>query len=244
MNFDGKIALVTGARRGIGKAIAELFAERGAKVVGTATNKKGADMISACFGDKGKGYILNVRDPISIDNTLSKIREEFGEIDILVNNAGITNDNLLLRMKKEEWNRVIDTNLTSIFNLSKAILHSMIKKHYGRIISIGSVVGALGNIGQANYAAAKAGVIAFSKSLAREVAKRGITVNIVSPGFIETDMTRALTDKHREIILTSVPLGRLGDAKEIASAVVFLASDEASYITGETLHVNGGMCMI
>lgn len=244
MSFDGKIALVTGASRGIGRSIAELLAERGAKVIGTATSEEGAKAISNYLGDKGKGYVLNVTDTESIDSTLSKIREEFGEIDILVNNAGITSDNLLLRMKKEEWNRVIDTNLTSIFSLSKAIMRSMMKKRYGRIISVGSVIGTLGNTGQANYAAAKAGVIAFSKSLAREVATRGITVNVVSPGFIETDMTRALTDEQQAGILANVPVGRLGDAKEIASAVAFLASDEAAYITGETLHVNGGMCMI
>jgi len=244
MSFDGKIALVTGASRGIGRSIAELLAERGAKVVGTATSKEGAEAISSYLGDKGKGYVLNVTDTESIDSTLSKIRAEFGEIDILVNNAGITSDNLLLRIKKEEWDRVIDTNLTSIFSLSKAIMRSMMKKRYGRIISVGSVIGTLGNIGQANYAAAKAGVIAFSKSLAREVATRGITVNVVSPGFIETDMTRALTDEQQACILANVPVGRLGDAKEIASAVAFLASDEAAYITGETLHVNGGMCMI
>ncbi|HGJ5874301.1 MAG TPA: 3-oxoacyl-ACP reductase FabG [Arsenophonus apicola] len=244
MSFDGKIALVTGASRGIGRSIAELLAERGAKVIGTATSEEGAKAISSYLGDKGKGYVLNVTDTESIDTTLSKIREEFGEIDILVNNAGITSDNLLLRMKKEEWNKVIDTNLTSIFSLSKAIMRSMMKKRYGRIISVGSVIGTMGNIGQGNYAAAKAGVIAFSKSLAREVATRGITVNVVSPGFIETDMTRALTDEQQAGILANVPVGRLGDAKEIASAVAFLASDEAAYITGETLHVNGGMCMI
>ncbi|MGP1923777.1 MAG: 3-oxoacyl-ACP reductase FabG [Arsenophonus sp. NEOnobi-MAG3] len=244
MNFDGKIALVTGASRGIGRSISELLAERGAKVIATATTKEGSEVISSYLGDKGKGYLLNVTDTESIDRTLAKIYEEFDEIDILVNNAGITSDNLLLRMKKEDWNRVIDTNLTSIFNLSKAIMRSMMKKRYGRIISIGSVVATLGNAGQANYAAAKAGVIAFSKSLAREVANRGITVNVVSPGFIETDMTRALTDEQQAGILATVPVGRLGDVKEIASAVAFLASDEAAYITGETLHVNGGMCMI
>ncbi|XZQ55253.1 MAG: 3-oxoacyl-ACP reductase FabG [Arsenophonus sp.] len=243
MTFTGKIALVTGASRGIGRSIAELFAERGAKVIGTATTEKGAKTISSYLNDKGKGYLLNVINTESINNTLSKIREKFGEIDILVNNAGITSDNLLLRMKEEEWNIVIKTNLTSIFSLSKVIIRSMMKKRYGRIISVGSIVGTLGNTGQANYAAAKAGVIAFSKSLAREVATRGITVNVVSPGFIETDMTRALTDKQRADILASVPLKRLGNVKEIASAVAFLASGEAAYITGETLHVNGGMCM-
>lgn len=244
MIFDGKGALVTGASRGIGRSIVELLAERGAKVIGTATSEEGAKAISSYLGDKGKGYILNLTDTKSIDTTLSKISEEFGKIDILVNNAGITSDNLLLRMKKEEWNKVIDINLTSIFSLSKAILRSMMKKRYGRIISVGSVIGTMGNVGQANYAAAKAGVIAFSKSLAREVATRGITVNVVSPGFIETDMTRALTYEQHAGILANIPLGRLGETKEIASAVAFLASDEAAYITGETLHVNGGMCMI
>ncbi|MFP3014436.1 MAG: 3-oxoacyl-ACP reductase FabG [Arsenophonus sp.] len=244
MSFNGKVALITGASRGIGHSIFKLMAKRGAKVVGTSTSKKGAELISSYFGDKGKGYILNVTDSKSIDSTLSKIRKEFGQIDILVNNAGITSDNILLRMKEEEWNIVINTNLTSIFNLSKAIIRSMIKKRYGRIISIGSVVGSLGNIGQVNYAAAKAGIVAFSKSLAREVARFGITVNVISPGFIETDMTLKLTNEQRVSILSSIPLGRLGYSKEIANAVAFLASDEASYITGETLHVNGGICMI
>ncbi|MBD1226270.1 3-oxoacyl-ACP reductase FabG [Xenorhabdus griffiniae] len=244
MSFDGKIALVTGASRGIGRAIAELLVERGARVVGTATSEKGAEAISAFLGDKGKGFVLNVTDSESIENALSNIRAEFGEIDILVNNAGITRDNLLMRMKDDEWQDIIDTNLSSIFRLSKAVMRSMMKKRYGRIISIGSVVGTMGNAGQANYAAAKAGVIGFSKSLAREVASRGITVNVVAPGFIETDMTRALTDEQRAGIAAGIPANRLGDAKEIASAVAFLASDEAAYITGETLHVNGGMYMI
>ncbi|CDL79770.1 3-oxoacyl-(acyl-carrier-protein) reductase [Xenorhabdus cabanillasii JM26] len=244
MGFDGKIALVTGASRGIGRAIAELLAERGACVIGTATSEKGAEAISAYLGDKGKGFVLNVTDSTSIEQALSNIRAEFGEIDILVNNAGITRDNLLMRMKDDEWQDIVNTNLSSIFRLSKAVMRSMMKKRYGRIISIGSVVGTMGNAGQANYAAAKAGVIGFSKSLAREVASRGITVNVIAPGFIETDMTRALTDDQRAGILSQVPANRLGDAKEIASAVAFLASDEAAYITGETLHVNGGMYMI
>ncbi len=244
MGFDGKIALVTGASRGIGRAIAELLVERGACVIGTATSEKGAEAISAFLGDKGKGFVLDVTDSESIENALSNIRAEFGEIDILVNNAGITRDNLLMRMKDDEWQDIIDTNLSSIFRLSKAVMRSMMKKRYGRIISIGSVVGTMGNAGQANYAAAKAGVIGFSKSLAREVASRGITVNVVAPGFIETDMTRALTDEQRAGIAAGIPANRLGDAKEIASAVAFLASDEAAYITGETLHVNGGMYMI
>lgn len=244
MSFEGKIALVTGASRGIGRAIAENLVARGARVIGTATSDKGAADISAYLGENGKGYNLNVVDQASIDAVLSAIRAEFGEIDILVNNAGITRDNLLMRMKDDEWQDILDTNLTSVFRLSKAVLRAMMKKRCGRIITIGSVVGTMGNAGQANYAAAKAGLIGFSKSLAREVASRGITVNVVAPGFIETDMTRALTDEQRAGILAQVPANRLGDAKEIANAVAFLASDEAGYITGETLHVNGGMYMI
>ncbi|KHS47186.1 MULTISPECIES: 3-oxoacyl-ACP reductase FabG [Hafnia] len=244
MSFEGKIALVTGASRGIGRAIAENLVARGARVIGTATSDKGAADISAYLGENGKGYNLNVVDQASIDAVLSAIRAEFGEIDILVNNAGITRDNLLMRMKDDEWQDILDTNLTSVFRLSKAVLRAMMKKRCGRIITIGSVVGTMGNAGQANYAAAKAGLIGFSKSLAREVASRGITVNVVAPGFIETDMTRALTDEQRAGILSQVPANRLGDAKEIANAVAFLASDEAGYITGETLHVNGGMYMI
>ncbi|AJJ63087.1 3-oxoacyl-ACP reductase FabG [Yersinia aldovae] len=244
MSFEGQIALVTGASRGIGRAIAELLAERGARVIGTATSEKGAEAISAYLGKSGKGYMLNVVDPASIASVLTAIRAEFGEVDILVNNAGITRDNLLMRMKDEEWQDIIDTDLTSVFRLSKAVMRAMMKKRFGRIITIGSVVGTMGNAGQVNYAAAKAGLIGFSKSLAREVASRGITVNVVAPGFIETDMTTALTDEHRAGILAQVPANRLGQAKEIASAVAFLASDEASYISGETLHVNGGMYMI
>ncbi|MDM3867575.1 3-oxoacyl-ACP reductase FabG [Proteus vulgaris] len=244
MGFDGKIALVTGASRGIGRAIAEDLVARGATVIGTATSENGAQAISEYLGGKGKGFVLNVTENDSIEKFLADVRAEFGEIDILVNNAGITRDNLLMRMKDDEWQDIIDTNLSSVFRLSKAVMRAMMKKRHGRIITIGSVVGTMGNAGQANYAAAKAGVIGFSKSLAREVASRGITVNVVAPGFIETDMTRALTDDQRAGILSQVPANRLGDAKEIASAVAFLASDEASYITGETLHVNGGMYMI
>ncbi|WP_174847396.1 3-oxoacyl-ACP reductase FabG [Yersinia artesiana] len=244
MSFEGKIALVTGASRGIGRAVAELLAERGARVIGTATSEKGAEAISAYLGDQGKGLMLNVVDPESIESVLETIRAEFGEVDILVNNAGITRDNLLMRMKDDEWQDIIDTDLTSVFRLSKAVLRAMMKKRFGRIITIGSVVGTMGNAGQVNYAAAKAGLIGFSKSLAREVASRGITVNVVAPGFIETDMTKALTDDQRAGILAQVPASRLGEAKEIASAVAFLASDEAGYISGETLHVNGGMYMI
>jgi len=244
MSFEGKIVLVTGASRGIGRAIAESFVARGAKVIGTATSESGAQAISQYLGESGKGFMLDVVDAQSIDSVLKLIREEFGEIDILVNNAGITRDNLLMRMKDDEWQDILDTNLTSVFRLSKAVMRAMMKKRFGRIITIGSVVGTMGNAGQANYAAAKAGLIGFSKSLAREVASRGITVNVVAPGFIETDMTRALTEDQRAGILAQVPASRLGDAKEIASAVAFLASDEAGYITGETLHVNGGMYMI
>lgn len=244
MSFEGKVVLVTGASRGIGRAIAETFVARGAKVIGTATSESGAEAISSYLGANGKGFALNVVDAQSIDSVLASIRAEFGEIDILVNNAGITRDNLLMRMKDDEWQDILNTNLTSVFRLSKAVMRAMMKKRFGRIITIGSVVGTMGNAGQANYAAAKAGLIGFSKSLAREVASRGITVNVVAPGFIETDMTTALTDDQRAGILSSVPANRLGDAKEIASAVAFLASDEAGYITGETLHVNGGMYMI
>ncbi len=244
MNLEGKVALVTGASRGIGKAIAELLVERGATVIGTATSESGANAISAYLGDNGKGLALNVTDVDSIESVLKSINDEFGGIDILVNNAGITRDNLLMRMKDDEWTDILDTNLTSIFRLSKAVLRGMMKKRQGRIINVGSVVGTMGNAGQTNYAAAKAGVIGFTKSMAREVASRGVTVNTVAPGFIETDMTKALNDDQRTATLAQVPAGRLGDPREIASAVAFLASPEAAYITGETLHVNGGMYMV
>ncbi|SIN80565.1 3-oxoacyl-ACP reductase FabG [Salinivibrio sp. ES.052] len=244
MKLDGKVALVTGASRGIGRATAELLAERGATVIGTATSEKGAAAISDYLGDNGKGLALNVTSPESVAEVLETIKKEFGDVDILVNNAGITRDNLLMRMKDDEWQDIIDTNLTSIFRLSKAVLRAMMKKRCGRIINIGSVVGVMGNAGQANYAAAKAGVIGFTKSMAREVAARGITVNTVAPGFIETDMTKALSDDQRAATLAQVPAGRLGDPKEIAATVAFLASDDAAYMTGETLNVNGGMYMI
>lgn len=244
MNFEGKIALVTGASRGIGRAIAETLAARGAKVIGTATSENGAQAISDYLGANGKVSRGPCQSNYERSAVLEKIRAEFGEVDILVNNAGITRDNLLMRMKDEEWNDIIETNLSSVFRLSKAVMRAMMKKRHGRIITIGSVVGTMGNGGQANYAAAKAGLIGFSKSLAREVASRGITVNVVAPGFIETDMTRALSDDQRAGILAQVPAGRLGGAQEIANAVAFLASDEAAYITGETLHVNGGMYMV
>lgn len=244
MSLKGKVALVTGASRGIGRSIAEQLVERGATVIGTATSESGAAAISDYLGEHGKGLALNVTDLASIDAVLKTINEEFGSIDILVNNAGITRDNLLMRMKEEEWTDILDTNLTSIFRLSKAVLRGMMKKRHGRIINVGSVVGTMGNAGQANYAAAKAGVIGFTKSMAREVASRGVTVNTVAPGFIATDMTKALNDEQRAATLAQVPAGRLGEPSEIAAAVAFLASSEASYITGETLHVNGGMYMI
>ena len=244
MNLSGKIALVTGASRGIGRAIAEKLVACGATVIGTATTEKGAEAISQYLDKNGKGLALNVTDEASIESVISTVKAEFGDIDILVNNAGITRDNLLMRMKEDEWQDILDTNLTSVFRLSKALMRTMMKKRYGRIITIGSVVGIMGNAGQANYAAAKAGLIGFSKSLAREVASRGITVNVVAPGFIETDMTAALTDEQKALTLAQVPVGRLGQPTEIANAVAFLASDEASYITGETLHVNGGMYMV
>lgn len=244
MNLSGKIALVTGASRGIGRAVAEKLVAKGATVIGTATTENGAQAISQYLGEHGKGFALNVTDESSITAVIDAIKAQYGDIDILVNNAGITRDNLLMRMKDDEWQDIIDTNLTSVFRLSKALMRTMMKKRYGRIVTIGSVVGTMGNAGQANYAAAKAGLIGFSKSLAREVAARGITVNVVAPGFIETDMTKALTDDQRAAILSQVPANRLGEPSEIANAVAFLVSDEAGYITGETLHVNGGMYMV
>ncbi|MFT4929915.1 MAG: 3-oxoacyl-[acyl-carrier protein] reductase [Phenylobacterium sp.] len=244
MSLTGKIALVTGASRGIGKAIAQQLVELGATVIGTATSESGAAAISEYLGDNGRGIMLNVTDTDSIAALFATIKSDFTGVDILVNNAGITRDNLLMRMKDDEWQDIIDTNLTSVFRLSKAVLRSMMKKRHGRIINIGSVVGTMGNAGQVNYAAAKAGLLGFTKSMAREVASRGITVNTVSPGFIDTDMTKELTDEQKEGIFAQVPAHRLGKPEEIASAVAFLASDMAGYITGETLHVNGGMYMI
>jgi 3-oxoacyl-[acyl-carrier protein] reductase len=241
--LTGKIALVTGASRGIGRAIAERLVADGATVIGTATTEGGAEAITAYLAGKGKGLALNVSAPGAIDAVLEQIKQDFGDVDILINNAGITKDNLLMRMKDEEWQSIMDTNLTSIFKLSKAVLRGMMKKRQGRIINIGSVVGSTGNPGQANYAAAKAGVIGFSKSMAREVASRGITINVVAPGFIDTDMTKALTDEQKESIFKDIPANRLGDPQEIAHTVSFLASDGAAYITGETIHVNGGMYM-
>ena len=241
--MQGKIALVTGATRGIGRAVAEELVSKGAFVIGTATSEKGADSISTYLGEKGKGLVLNVADQASIDAVLEQIKQEFGDIDILVNNAGITRDNLLMRMKDEEWFDILQTNLSSVYHLSKAMLRTMMKKRFGRIINIGSVVGSMGNAGQTNYCAAKAGLIGFSKALAKEVASRGITVNVVAPGFIATDMTEVLSEELKNNLLTQLPAGRLGEPKDIAKAVAFLASEDASYINGTTLHVNGGMYM-
>ena len=244
MSMQDQVVLVTGASRGIGRAIAESFLALGATVLGTATSESGAAAISEYLGDSGKGFVLNVTENESIEALFADIKKDFGSVDVLVNNAGITRDNLLMRMKDAEWDDIIGTNLTPIFKLSKAALRPMMKKRVGRIINVGSVVGTMGNAGQANYAAAKAGVIGFTKSLAREVASRGITVNTVAPGFIETDMTKALNDEQRAATLANVPAGRLGDPKEIAATVVFLASEGAAYINGETIHVNGGMYMV
>lgn len=244
--LENEIALVTGASRGIGEAIAAGLGEQGATVIGTATTENGVVAISRRFADagiKGLGMVLDVTRPESIDTLLKAITAQFGAPTILVNNAGITRDNLLMRMKDDEWDTILNTNLTSVYRLSKACLRSMMKARKGRIISIGSVVGSTGNAGQTNYAAAKAGMIGFTKSLAREVGSRDITVNAVAPGFIDTDMTRELPKELHKKMLSDIPLGRLGSPKEIANAVVFLASSAADYITGETLHVNGGMYM-
>ncbi|MEJ5211271.1 MAG: 3-oxoacyl-ACP reductase FabG [Burkholderiales bacterium] len=245
--LDGQIALVTGASRGIGQACALELGRMGATVIGTATTESGAEAIGrylAEAGLKGRGYVLDVRDGAAIDGVLAAIRSDFGEVSILVNNAGITRDNLLMRMKEEEWDEIMDTNLKSVFRLSQAVLRPMTKARYGRIISIASVVGAMGNAGQTNYAAAKAGIMGFTKSLAREVGSRNITVNCVAPGFIDTDMTRALPEAQRAALLAHIPLARLGTPEDVAGAVAFLASPKAAYITGVTLHVNGGMYMI
>jgi 3-oxoacyl-[acyl-carrier protein] reductase len=238
-----QIALVTGASRGIGRAIAERLADDGFFVVGTATSDAGADSISDYLGQNGKGIKLDVADVESIAEVIKTINEKFGAPTVLVNNAGITRDNLLMRMKDEEWDDIINTNLTSIFRMSKAVLRGMMKAKTGRIINISSVVGFTGNAGQANYAAAKAGMVGFAKSIAKEVGSRNITVNTVAPGFIDTDMTKELSDDIKNALLSSIPLSRLGEAKEIAHTVAFLASAGAGYITGETLHVNGGMFM-
>jgi 3-oxoacyl-[acyl-carrier protein] reductase len=243
-NLAGEIALVTGASRGIGAAIAERLAANGAKVVGTATSEAGAAAIGARLAQRGGvGRTVDVSNSGAVEELIESIGKEFGPIGILVNNAGITRDQLLLRMKEEDWQAILDTNLSSVFRTSKAVLRAMMKARKGRIINIASVVGLTGNAGQANYAAAKAGIIGFTKSLAREVGSRGITCNVVAPGFIATDMTRDLPDAVRERMLADIALGRLGAPEEIAEAVAFLASPAAAYITGETLHVNGGMYM-
>jgi len=242
---EARIALVTGASRGIGQAIADGLAAMGCIVVGTATTQAGAQAIdNRLAGVGGAGLILDVASQDSVDQCLTELKERFGLPTIVVNNVGITSDNLLMRMKDDEWQDIIDTNLTSLFKLSKPVMRSMMKKRFGRIISIGSVVGTMGNAGQVNYSAAKAGLIGFTKSLAREVASRQITVNAIAPGFIQTDMTDELTVEQQQAIMSQVPMERLGQAQEIANAVLFLASDSAAYITGETLHVNGGMYMV
>ena len=246
MMLDGKAALVTGASRGIGRAIAFELAKQGATVVGTATTPSGAEAIQQqlmAAGAKGAGMVLNVNDAQQSESVVAETAKRFGDIAILVNNAGITRDNLLVRMKDEEWDEIMATDLKSVYRLSRLVMRSMMKARYGRIINITSVVGATGNAGQANYAAAKAGVIGFSRSLAREIGSRNITVNCVAPGFIDTDMTRALTDAQRTALVGSIPLGRLGKPEDVAAAVVFLASPGADYMTGCTLHVNGGMHM-
>jgi 3-oxoacyl-[acyl-carrier protein] reductase len=242
--LNGEIALVTGASRGIGAAIAERLARDGARVIGTATTAEGAARIGASLAAQGgRGVVLDVVKPDSIETVLEDIESKEGAVGILCNNAGITRDTLLLRMKEEDWDAVLDTNLASVFRLSKAVLRGMMKARKGRIVSITSVVGLTGNPGQANYAAAKAGILGFTKSLAREVGSRGITVNAIAPGFIDTDMTRALAEAQRAALNAQIPLGRLGQPADIAAAVAFLCSPDGAYITGETLHVNGGMYM-
>jgi 3-oxoacyl-[acyl-carrier protein] reductase len=244
--LDGKIALVTGASRGIGRAIADALCSQGATVVGTATSERGAEEIGRRISEagwQGCGMCLDVRDDASVESVLKAIGERYGAVTILVNNAGVTRDNLLMRMKNDEWDSVLNTNLSSVYRVTKGCLRAMMKAKGGRIVNIASVVGASGNAGQTNYAAAKAGMFGFTKSLAQEVGSRGITVNCVAPGFIDTDMTRELPEAQREALLGRIPLGRLGQPGEIASVVAFLASDAAAYITGETLHVNGGMYM-
>jgi 3-oxoacyl-[acyl-carrier protein] reductase len=246
MSPEKQIALVTGASRGIGQAIAYELGQQGSTVIGTATSEAGANAISENLkkaGIEGVGMVLDVSQSESIDALMSAMKKDFASPSILINNAGITRDNLLVRMKEEEWDAVINTNLGSIFRLSKACLRSMMKARHGRIVSIASVVGATGNPGQANYAAAKAGLVGFSKSLAQEIGSRGITVNVIAPGFIDTDMTRGLPDDQRQVLINKIPVGRLGQVTDIAKATAFLCSDDAAYITGETMHINGGMYM-
>jgi len=242
--LNEKLVLVTGASRGIGRAIALTLGSAGATVIGTATSDEGATNISKVFTENhilGKGMKLNVTDNEQITALLKSITEDYGSVDILINNAGITRDNILVRMKEEEWDDIINTNLSSVYKMSKSVLRGMIKKRSGRIISITSVVGAMGNAGQSNYAASKAGIIGFTKSLAREVGARGITVNAIAPGFIETDMTDALSEDQKESLASQIPLARLGTVEEIAQSVLFLADESGSYITAQTLHINGGM---
>ncbi len=245
INLQGEVALVTGASRGIGAAIADTLARAGAKVIGTATSESGAAAIGERMaGLGGVGRVLDVGSSASVDALVDAVAKEFGAVSILVNNAGITRDNLLMRMKDEDWDAILNTNLSSIFRTSKATMRGMMKARHGRIISIASVIGVMGNAGQANYAAAKAGIIGFSKSLAKEIGSRGVTVNVIAPGFIETDMTRALPEDNKKAMMDAIALGRFGAPEDIANLAVFLASDAASYITGETLHVNGGMHMV
>jgi len=246
INLEGQVTLVTGASRGIGRAIAETLGKAGATIIGTATSEAGASSITNYFNAsniKGVGMVLNVTDTDSIADLIKTVTAEYGAITILINNAGITRDNLMMRMKEDEWDDIINTNLTSVYRLSKSCLRGMMKARTGRIISISSVVGSTGNAGQANYAAAKAGVVGFSKSLAQEIGSRNITVNVVAPGFIDTDMTKELSDDIKGKLLENIPLGKLGQPEDIANAVLFLASDMGAYISGETLHVNGGMYM-
>ncbi len=245
-DLKGKVALVSGASRGIGKGIAQALGAAGATVAGTATSAAGAEAITqklAAAGLKGAGYALDVNDAAQVDAVLAEIQKQWGEIGVLINNAGITRDNLLMRMKEEEWDAIMSTNLKSVYRLSKAVMRGMMRARTGRIINVTSVIGATGNPGQSNYAAAKSGVEGFSRALAREVGSRNITVNCVAPGFIDTDMTRALSEAQREGLLGQIPLGRLGTVEDVAGAVVFLASDAAGYLTGCTLHINGGMYM-
>jgi 3-oxoacyl-[acyl-carrier protein] reductase len=246
LSLDNQLALVTGASRGIGHGIAHLLAKQGAMVIGTATSAEGAKTLSQSFksnGVKGVAKVMNLRDPDTIEQLISDIKAEFGALSILVNNAAVTKDNLFLRMKEQEWFEVIETNLNAVYRLTKACIRDMLKARFGRIINVGSVVGTTGNGGQANYAASKAALIGLSKSIAQEVSSRNITVNVVSPGFIDTDMTRALTEEQRHAIFERIPMQRLGSIAEVANVVAFLASEAAAYITGQTIHVNGGMYM-
>ena len=245
-SLEGKTALVTGASRGIGRAIAQGLGKSGAVVAGTSTTAAGADIISrdlASAAIKGSGFVLNVNDGTQVEAIVAEVQKQFGDVEILVNNAGVTRDNLLLRMKDEDWDEIMSTDLKSVYRLSKLVLRSMIKARFGRIVNIASVVGVTGNAGQTNYAAAKAGIIGFSKALAREVGSRNVTVNCVAPGFIDTDMTRALSADQRSALVQQIPLGRLGKPEDVAAATLFLVSPGAEYITGCTLHVNGGMYM-